>query len=127
MKDYTKYFKLKASPDLVYKAFTNPFTLELWTDEPAVMSTEPNQEFSWFDGAITGVNIRFEEDFLIEQQWFFGNQEQPSVVTMKFHPDKKGTSVELKQTNIPNEAFQDIIEGWEEIVFGSLKEYYSED
>lgn len=127
MKNYNKYFKLKASPELVYQAFTNPFTLELWTDEPAIMSTIVNEEFSWFDGAITGKNIRFEEDFLIEQQWFFGEEDIPSMVTIKLHPDKKGTSVELRHTNIPDDAYADIVEGWEEVVFGTLRDYYSED
>lgn len=129
MKNYSKYFKLAAAPDLVYQAFTNAFTLELWTDEPAVMTTNEGDEFSWFDGAITGKNLRFEENTLIEQQWYFGDVDpkEPSIVLIKLHPEKSGTSVELRHSNIPNEAYQDIVDGWEEVVFGSLKDYYSED
>jgi activator of HSP90 ATPase len=129
MKNYSKYFKLAAAPDLVYQAFTNPFTLMLWSDQQAVASTTPGEEFSWFDGSIVGKNIRFETDKLVEQQWYFGEDEteNPSIVTIKLHEDKTGTSVELRHTNIPDEAYDDIRIGWEEVVFACLKEYYSED
>ena len=55
------------------------------------------------------------------QQWYFGDQEEPSVVTIKLHPHKQGTSVELRHTNIPDEAYDDMTEGWDETYFGSLE------
>ena len=52
-------------------------------------------------------------------------QEEPSVVTMLIHEHKKGTSVELRHTGIPEEAYDDIVEGWNEVYFKSLEEFYS--
>ncbi|MBC8033769.1 MAG: SRPBCC domain-containing protein, partial [Chitinophagaceae bacterium] len=110
MKDYKKYFILPASPEELYLALTNPTIIRLWTGEDAEMSTEPGSEFSLWEGSISGRNISFELNRKIVQQWYFGDQEEPSIVTIILHPHKFGTSVELKHTNIPDEEFEDIVE-----------------
>lgn len=126
MKDFKKYYTLPAPPEEVYMALTVPATIYLWTGEEAEMSTEPESEFSLWDGSIVGKNIEFEEGRKIVQQWYFGEQTEPSIVTIKLHPLKDGTSVELKHTNIPDEDYEDIIEGWNSSYFGSLSEFYEE-
>lgn len=123
MKDYKKYYILPAEPEEVYVALTNPATIQLWTGEPAVMSTEPGSEFALWDESIVGKNLEFEEGKKIVQQWYF-DQEEPSVVTIKLHPHKQGTSLELRHTNIPDEEYDDIVEGWEDTYLRSLTEFY---
>jgi len=125
MKDYKKYYILPASPEEVYLALTNPVTIHLWTGEEAEMSTEPGSEFSLWDGSISGKNLEFEKDRKIVQEWYFGEQEEQSLVTIKLHPHKDGTSVELRHTNIPDQDYEDIVEGWNDTYFGSLMEFYS--
>ncbi|MFC5270826.1 SRPBCC domain-containing protein [Adhaeribacter terreus] len=120
MKDYKKYYIVPAEPEEVYSALTNPNELEIWTGDPAEMSTEPGSEFSLWDGSIAGKNLEFEPNKKIVQEWYFGEQEEPSIVTIKLHPHKYGTSAELRHTNIPDEAFRDISEGWDESYFGAL-------
>jgi activator of HSP90 ATPase len=124
MKSYKKYFIIPATPGEVYLALTNPLTIQLWTGTPAVMSTEPGSNFSLWDDSITGTNISFEKDKKIIQHWDFGDQTEPSVVTIKLHNHPKGTSVELHHTNIPEEAFAEITEGWEDTYFAALTEFY---
>ncbi|MCR8556662.1 SRPBCC domain-containing protein [Mucilaginibacter sp. BJC16-A38] len=124
MKDFKKYYRLPATPEEIYTALTNPLTIELWTGESAKMSTEPGSEFSLWEGSIVGKNIEFEEDKKIVQQWYFDGQPEASIVTIKMHPDKTATSVELKHTNIPDADYQDIIEGWDNSYFGSLAEFF---
>ena len=124
MKDFKKYYIIPAEPEELYVAITNPATIQLWTGEKAEMSTEPGSEFSLWEDSISGLNMEFEEGKKIVQQWYFGDQEEPSVVTIKLHPHKQGTSVELKHTNIPDEAYDDILEGWDNSYFGSLLEFY---
>jgi uncharacterized protein YndB with AHSA1/START domain len=126
MKEYKKYFTIAAPPEDVYKALTNPVTLQLWTGEAAVMSTEPGSEFSLWDGSITGRNISFEENRRIVQQWYFGDQVEESIVTITLHPHKSGTSVELLHTNIPDDEYKDFVEGWNHSYFGELWEFYKE-
>ncbi len=126
VKSFKQYFILPAEPEEVYRALTNPATIQLWTGEPAVMSTVPGEEFSLWDDSITGRNLSFEENKKIEQEWYFGEQTHASIVTIKLHPHKKGTSVELIHTNIPDEAYDDIVTGWLENYFGSLEEFYQD-
>jgi activator of HSP90 ATPase len=124
MKDFKKHFIIPAPPEEVYAALTNPATIQLWSGEPAEMSTTPGDEFSLWEGSIVGQNLEFEEGKKIVQEWYFGEQEEPSIVTIILHPDKKGTSAELKHTNIPDDAYQDMIQGWQETYFGALIDFY---
>lgn len=124
VKDFKKYFIVPAEPEEVYAALTNPATIQLWSGEPAEMSTVPGSEFSLWDGSISGRNIEFTEGKKIVQEWFFGDQEAQSIVTIILHQDKKGTSVELRHSNIPDEDYSDIVEGWNEVYFGALQDFY---
>jgi uncharacterized protein YndB with AHSA1/START domain len=124
MKDFKKYYIIPAEPEMVYLALTNPLTIQLWSGEEAMMSTEPNSEFSLWEENITGINLEFEDNKKIVQQWYFGDQEEKSIVTIKLHPDSKGTSIELRHTNIPDDDYEDIIEGWNTMYFGELRKFY---
>jgi uncharacterized protein YndB with AHSA1/START domain len=124
MKNYKNYYIIAAPPEEVYMALTNPATLQLWTGEKAEMSTEPGTEFSLWDESIVGKNLEFVEGRKIVQQWYFGEQEEVSIVTIILHPHKQGTSAELRHTNIPDEDYDEIVEGWDEVYFASLMEFY---
>src|SRR6187402_2859893 len=127
MKDYKKYYIIPTPPDDLYIALTNPATIQLWTGEKAVMSEEPGSEFSLWEDSIVGLNIAFEPGKKITQQWYFGeDEESESIVTIKLHPHTQGTSVELRHTNIPDEAYNDIVEGWNDVYFAALLEFYAE-
>lgn len=126
MKDFKSYYIISSPPEDVYLALTNPATLQLWTGEPAIMSTDAGSEFSLWEGSIEGKNISFETGKKIVQQWYFGEQEEESVVTIILHPHKHGTSAELRHTNIPDEAYNDIVDGWNDVYFASLIEFYEE-
>jgi activator of HSP90 ATPase len=124
MKDYKKYYTITALPEELFLALTTPVTIHLWSGSEAQMSTEPGSEFSLFEDSISGRNIEFIKDKKIVQQWYFGDQQEESIVTIKLHPDKHGTSVELKHTNIPDEDYENIVHGWDYYYFGALQEFY---
>jgi activator of HSP90 ATPase len=125
MKDYKKYFLLPATPEEVYIAITNPLTIKMWTDQEAEMSTEIGSEFSIMDGDIVGRNLEFEENKKLVQEWYFGENEIPSIVTIKIHQNAEGSSVELRHSNIPDEDYDDIVEGWNSAYFGNLQDFFS--
>lgn len=127
MKDYKKYFTITARPEEVYLALTKEPTIELWTGDHAKMQEVEGTEFSLWDGSIVGVNLSFETSKKIVQKWYFGDQEEDSIVTIKLHPDKVGTSVELIHTNIPDQDYDDIVAGWNEDYFGSLRDFYADE
>ncbi len=126
MKDFKKYYIIPAPPEEVYLALTLEATIQLWSGEKAEMSAEVGSEFSLWDGSIVGKNLEFETSTKIVQQWYFGEQAEESIVTIKLHPHTQGTSVELRHSNIPDADYDEITEGWNTIYFGSLQEFYAE-
>lgn len=124
MKDYKKYYSIPATPEEIYMAITNPVTIELWTGEVAEMSAEPGTEFSMWDGSIVGQNLEFELNKKVVQQWYFEGQSDNSIVTIKLHADKNGTSAELRHTNIPDDDYNDIVDGWNDSYFGGLIDFF---
>lgn len=124
MKDFKKYFLIPTTPDQVYLALTTEATIQLWTGDKVEMIAEPGTEFSLWDGSIVGKNLEFEKDKRIVQQWYFGDQAEDSIVTIKLHQHDDGTSVELRHTNIPDADYDDIVDGWTNAYFGSLQDFY---
>lgn len=121
MKNIKKYYHLDASAGDVYTALTNPLTIELWTGSPAVMSTEPGSEFSLWDGDITGTNIEFIPNEKIVQHWDFGEDSTESMVTITLQQVGHQTKVELLHINIPDDAFENILDGWDNFYFKPLR------
>jgi len=122
MKNLKKYYTISADSQDVYTALTNPFTIELWTGEKALMSEDEGFEFSLWGGDIVGKNLIIDPGKSITQQWFFDdeNDENPSIVTIKLWEVKGGCSVELLHTNIPDDAFENIVDGWDNSYFGAI-------
>lgn len=124
MQELRRYYRIKGAPQDIYAALTNPFSITLWTGGQARMKEESGTEFSLFDGDIVGMNLEFEKDSKIVQEWYFGQQEEKSIVTITLRPDRHYTKIELHHTNIPDDAFEDMAYGWDTYYFGGLKEFF---
>jgi len=127
MKNFKKYIPLPAPPEEVYLALTKAQSIQLWTGAEVEFIEEEGTEFSFWDGDIVGKNISFEPNKKIVQQWYFGEDAEPSIVTIKLHEDKKGTSLEFAQTNIPDEDYEDFTQGIEEYFLGGLADFFEEE
>jgi activator of HSP90 ATPase len=125
MKEFKSNYHIPASPEEVFMALTDKVKLELWTRDKAEMSKEPGSEFSLFDGSIVGKNIEFAEGKKIVQQWYF-DQKEASIVSISLKADKNGTSVELIHTNIPDNEYEDMVDGWDVSYFGMLHDFYDD-
>jgi len=125
MKTFQKTFRINAEPSDVYSALTNPYTIELWSGYPAVMSEEPGSEFSLWEGDITGINLEFIKDRKIVQEWYFGEQTDKSIVTISIQSDKEDSQVTVEHTNIPDKDFADIAEGWREYYIGAIAVFFN--
>jgi activator of HSP90 ATPase len=125
MKTFKKTFKINAEPSDVYAALTNPYTIELWSGYKAEMSTEPGSEFSLWEDDITGKNIEFVQDRKVVQEWYFGNQYDKSLVTITINPDRENSQVTVEHSNIPDEEFNDIAEGWKEYYIGAIITFFN--
>jgi activator of HSP90 ATPase len=125
MKTFKKTFKINAEPSDVYSAITNPYTIELWSGYPAIMSTEPGSEFSLWEGDITGKNLEFVQDSKVVQEWYFGDQPEKSIVTITISPDRENSLVTVEQSNIPDEEFGSIADGWREYYIGAIINFFN--
>ncbi|MNK02842.1 hypothetical protein D3C87_206710 [compost metagenome] len=126
MKNFKKYYQIPASPEEVYLAMTKAQSIKLWTGAEVEFTEEPGTEFSFWDGDIVGKNLEFEYGKKIVQQWYFGEESEPSIVTIKLHEDKRGTSLEFAQTNIPDEDFEDFTQGLDEYYLGGLLDFFED-
>lgn len=124
MKELRKYYRIKGSPEEIYAALVNPFSITLWTGADAEMKEEAGTRFSLFDGDIEGINLEFEPNKKITQEWFFGDQEEKSIVSIMLRPDRHYTKIELHHTNIPDEAYEEMTFGWDAYYFGGLKDFF---
>jgi uncharacterized protein YndB with AHSA1/START domain len=124
MKDYKKYYIVNETPDQVYLALTNPLTIMLWTGAEAEGTDIEGSDFSMMGGAIEGKILELTPGKKIVQQWYFGEQEEPSIVTILLHLQGQATSVELRHSNIPDEDFDDITDGWNNVYFADLQDFY---
>lgn len=127
MREIKFYTSIIAEPEEIFLALTNPFTINLWSDSKAVMDDKEGTEFSLWDGDITGKNLKVVKDKELVQEWYFEGSEEASIVTIKLHPDKEKTSVEVRHTNIPDDAFENIEEGWREYYIGAIKRFFEEE
>lgn len=120
--DFEYKLVIAADPEEVFAALTNPFQIEIWSGYPADMKAETGYVFSLWEGDITGVNLEVIPTRRLVQEWFFGEQEEQSLVEIKLKKEGGKTLLELKHTHIPAEAYEEITEGWREYYLGSMKE-----
>ncbi len=123
MKDFKYRTTMKAEMEDVWRAFTSPASMELWTAYYADFTPEPNAEFSLWDGDITGKVLEVVPNEKLVEQWYFEGETEASIATIKFFPDKNKVQVELNHVNIPDDAFDNITEGWVNYYMGAIKEF----
>lgn len=126
MRDYKKYFKIKAESEDVFACLTNQFTIELWSGYPAKIEAKEGTEFELWGGDITGKILKIKPNKLLVQQWYFDDQDVESIVTIKLHEAKNNVSVELHHTNIPDEVYDEFVNGWNDSFFGTIKDFLEE-
>ncbi len=124
MKTLKRTYTIKASPEEVFNAITNPFTIELWSGYPAKMQPEAETEFELWDGDIAGRNIEIIPGHKLVQEWYFGEQRETSFVTILLTAKGEHTRVELVHTNIPESEYDDFAKGWDEYYWGAVKHFF---
>ena len=124
MKTIRQHYFIKATPEEVFSAITNPFTIELWSGYPAQMEAKEGTEFSLFEGEIAGKNIKIIENQLLVQEWYFGDRPEESIVTIDLKPHPLGTKVLLEHTNVPDDEANELADGWNEYYWGAIRSFF---
>eukprot|EP00270_Netrium_digitus_P005423 TRINITY_DN1711_c1_g1_i2.p1 TRINITY_DN1711_c1_g1~~TRINITY_DN1711_c1_g1_i2.p1 ORF type:complete len:369 (+),score=126.68 TRINITY_DN1711_c1_g1_i2:293-1399(+) len=102
-----------------------------FTQSAAKISPEVGGVFSFFDGAVTGVTQKLEENRLIVQKWRSSSWADGSYSTVCItieEPEIGCTVVKLTQTSIPEEdrfgnatVFENTERGWRELIFHKIR------
>ena len=124
MKTIKQSHFINATPEEVYTSLTNPLTIELWSGYPAEMQLVEGSEFTIYEGDISGKNIFLIPNQQLVQEWYFGENTEKSIVTINLKPSGGGTHVELEHTNVPDEDFENMEEGWRSYYWGAIKKYF---
>ncbi|MCT4637108.1 MAG: SRPBCC domain-containing protein [Bacteroidales bacterium] len=127
MKDFKFYTEIDALPTDVWTCLTNPLTIELWSGYKAEMSTNAGDEFSLWEGDICGKIVSATEPRELIQQWYFGDAVEESIAIIRIHPFKSDRcKVEVRHSNIPDEDYDNIVEGWREYYIGAIVDFLEE-
>lgn len=119
--DFQYQLEIIADPEEVFAALTNPFQIELWSGYPADMKPEAGYVFSLWEGDITGVNLEVVPNKRLVQEWFFGEQDEQSIVCITLKKAGGRTLLDLNHTHIPEDVYEEITEGWRDYYLGSVK------
>lgn len=118
-------YLIRATPDKIWRALTNPKVIEKWGGGPAKMSDKVGFEFSLWGGDIYGKNVEVinssKSEKKLVQEWYGGEWEFPSLVTFILNYDGEKTEVILVHKDLPKDEITDFAEGWRDFYFGPIK------
>ena len=120
MGNFEKKYVIQSDEKSVFDALTNATIVGQWSGSPAQMSDNEGENFSLWGGSIIGINEKVSSGKL-SQLWKEKKWEVYSKVEFEWESTEDGVEVVLRQTGIPDEAFESIKQGWDEHYMFPLK------
>lgn len=117
----------RVPPETIYRAWLDSRSHSAMTGGDAVCSNKVGGTFSAWDGYISGRNIRLEEGREIVQAWRttdFAEEDNDSLLTIKFYEIPDGCMVEIIHEDIPA-VDADFLTGWQDYYFSPMQSYFS--
>jgi activator of HSP90 ATPase len=78
-----------------------------------------------WEGDISGRIIELVPDKKVVQEWYFGDSVEQSIVTINISPSGGESVIVVEHTNIPDDDFENIVEGWNEYYMGAIRRFYN--
>lgn len=123
MKAIKKTYHIKAPLERVWECLVDPREIENWGGGPAEMDSEEGSHFKFWGGEIFGTNIEVVPNEKLVQEWYGGEWDEPSLVTITLSEDEDASRIDLLQDNVPPDERDSVDEGWDEYFFGAMKKY----
>lgn len=124
-------FKLRStfptSPAEVYRAWLSSEGHSKMTGGAATTSDKVGDEFTAWEGYITGKNISLRPHSLIKQSWRtseFKESEEDSLIEINIRGNQDLTTITLIHTNVPEHGEQ-YKKGWDENYFQPMLKHFS--
>ncbi|MDO8509129.1 MAG: SRPBCC family protein [Nanoarchaeota archaeon] len=127
MKTIKQKIKFKVLPHVVYEALMDSKKHSAFTDSDAKISRKIGGKISAYDGWIKGENIELIKDKKIVQKWRGGDWPEGiySIATFELIKTENGCELIFTQTEVPDEFYEDVSEGWKEYYWEKMKRYFS--
>lgn len=125
MKTIKQAYHIASSLEEVWKALTDPKSIEAWGGGPAKMKASEGYKFSLWGGSIWGKNLEVSDQKKLVQEWWSSDEPkwtQPSKVTFNLSFKGEKVTIDLLHEKVPDANAKDIAEGWKEYYLGPLKE-----
>ncbi len=119
---------LPASPEKVYQAWLDSAGHGAFTGSPAEIDARPGGKFSAWDGYISGTTLEMHPFERIVQSWRttdFSPTSPDSHLEVLFEAAAEGMRLTLVHTDIPDGQAEDYRQGWEDLYFTPMTEYFS--
>ena len=97
-----------------------------FTGGPATISRKVGGKFSVYDGYAFGKNTELIPDKKIVQTWRASDWEEghESEVQFKIESTKTGCTLTFTQTNVPEEHFSSVKQGWVDFYWSPMKQMF---
>ncbi len=114
---------IAASPHAVYEALMDSKKHSEFTGGKAKTSRRVGGKFEAYDGWIDGWNVALLPDKKIVQKWRGGDWPKGHYSTVTFFLKKTpaGSLLQFTQTDVPEEHFEDISQGWIDNYWDKMK------
>jgi activator of HSP90 ATPase len=117
----------KADPEQVYEALMDSKKHSVITGSSAKISRKVGGEFSVYDGEIQGKNVELVPGQRIVQTWRYSDWPAGhySRCTFSLKVVPGGTRLTFTQSGVPEEAYADIRQGWNDYYWEPMKEMFA--
>ncbi len=122
MKHLEQTYVIKAPLAKVWEALTDTSVAEQWEAGPAKVDAKVGGEFSYWDGDIHGIFTKLVSKKLIEQDWYEHDYpERHHKVTFTLSEKENETTIQLLQTDVGDDEFESMLDGWKDYYFDPIK------
>jgi activator of HSP90 ATPase len=114
----------KASPHEVYEALMDARKHSAFTGGEAKISRKVGGKFTIYGGDIEGENLELVPDQKIVQSWRYSDWPEGhySKATFALEEKEGGTRLVFTQSDVPDDKYEDINQGWKDYYWGPMKE-----
>ena len=120
---------IPATPMEVYEAYVDGKKQTEFTGSKATSDTKVGGEFTAWDGYIKGKYLELEPGRKIGQEWTstdFTEGTLPSRFEITLKEAKGGTELTMIHSGVPEDAAEDIGQGWKDYYWEPMKKYFKE-
>ena len=115
---------IKAKPHEVYETLMDSKKHGELVGANAKITKKVGAKFSIYDGDIEGVNLELVPDKKIVQTWRYSDWPEGhySKATFLLEESKDGTKLTFTQSEVPEDKYEDVAQGWQDYYWEPMKD-----